>query len=50
MYVESMDAVNKYLVQRSKFGGHTYTAELIPERKPTGETSVSCFPMPFLNS
>ena len=33
-----MDAVNKYLVQRNKFSRGLYTAELIPERKPNGET------------
>ncbi|EJC98796.1 glycoside hydrolase [Fomitiporia mediterranea MF3/22] len=38
MYLESMGAVTKHLVQRSKFTGITYTAELIPERQQGGET------------
>lgn len=37
MYTESMDAVIKHLVQRSKFTGITYTAELIPERREGGD-------------
>ncbi|KAI5115464.1 hypothetical protein M0805_006169, partial [Coniferiporia weirii] len=38
MYLESMDAVNKHLIQRSKTSGIIYTAELIPERQSGGET------------
>ncbi|PAV22655.1 glycoside hydrolase family 47 [Pyrrhoderma noxium] len=37
MYTESMDAVIKHLVQRSKLTGITYTAELIPERRQGGD-------------
>ncbi|THH04887.1 hypothetical protein EW145_g5199 [Phellinidium pouzarii] len=44
MYLESMDAVNKHLVQRSKLTGIIYTAELIPERRPGGETAWRLLP------
>lgn len=37
MYEETMDAVNKHLVQKSTTSNLIYTAELIPERHPGGE-------------
>lgn len=37
MYEETMDAVNKHLVQKSTTSNLIYTAELIPERHSGGE-------------
>lgn len=37
MYDESMDAINKHLVQESTASHLIYTAELRPEHSPQGE-------------
>jgi hypothetical protein len=39
MYDDAMLAINTHLIQKSRTSRTTYTAELIPERGPSGEIS-----------
>ncbi|ESK93354.1 glycoside hydrolase family 47 protein [Moniliophthora roreri MCA 2997] len=44
MYDDAMDAIHEHLIKKSPYARLTYTAELIPERRPDGQLSWQLTP------